>query len=613
MASALARLELWDGLDAVSGKVRIAADLPVVGLVTTQREDGDDSASYQMPLAHPAASLVVPGTVLRQIGTDATVVEWIVTVVDEVVEEDRLSATCAAPRTWLNTSAITIVDETRTDAPSTLLSALTVQSGWPAWVTVGTVQPTTPVAIQWASETGLSALMKVVDAVDATLADGDPPCVLRFRRASDSSYVMDLLTTPPTGTAYLLEGKNIPRLARRRDATSGTSITSYTMDVVDCYRHDATAWPLDNLVPYETCRLGSASLALDATVRIAEVVTDFRDSFSAKVQLGAPRRRLIRETEGVAASASPPVPVLSVTPGTMTATTKPYTLSATIASGTVTVRVVPRGTTATGDTYGAISDGTSAAMVQGEILTVDRPAQGDPPASVVVEAFGSDGGGALVVLEIPAQDPPVLLTITATQTAADATTVTYDVVAVDPLGTASITISDDGGSATTGPSGDEWVIARPDEGDPPLAVKFTATATGRVAQSVTVTVPAQTATAGVTPPSIPVFYVSGEDLSGNTITTTHSGVNEPVGVTYDLSYRVAIVDRSTGLTDEILFGTETNITSPYNLGITGLDLVTKGTSGWRDLTYNLRLQMMDGSTVEATAETSYGNYGIYTP
>jgi hypothetical protein len=110
-----------------------------------------------------------------------------------------------------------------------------------------------------------------------------------------------------------------------------------------------------------------------------------------------------------------------------------------------------------------------------------------------------------------------------------------------------------------------------------------------------------------------VFYVSGEDLSGNTITTTHSGVNEPVGVTYDLSYRVAIVDRSTGLTDEILFGTETNITSPYNLGITGLDLVTKGTSGWRDLTYNLRLQMMDGSTVEATAETSYGNYGIYTP
>lgn len=617
MASQIARLELWDGLDAVSGKVRLAADVPWTRLVMDQREDGDDTLTATIPLSHLAASSVAVDTVWRVIGEDATVWEFITKVVEESPMDDALMVTCAAARSWLNTSAITITDQTITSTPAGILNTIRASTGWPGWVTNGTVSSSGSYTVTLtADDTGLSAVLKLVAAIDATLPDGDPPCVMRFRRPSDSSYVIDILTTPIAGTAHLCQDTNIVRLVRRKDATSGASVTSYQMQVIDRYRQDATSYPLQNLAVYETVRIEARSLSLDtSTPRLSQVVTDFGTTFGTTVQIGEPRRRAREQVAQVAAETVPPTPVLTITPGTVTSTTQPYVISATVSEGTVRRQVTPRGCTATGSTYGAIADGVSADLADGETLTVTRPAQGSSGGSVVVYAFGSYGGSALQILQIEPAVPPILLTITATQTASSDTTMTYDVVAVDPTGVTTPSIADDGGAATTGPSGDSWVIARPTAGDPPLTVKFTATATDRVAQSVSVTVPAQDGTGtGTFPPSIDAFYEDGVNTSTEEVTLKWTVSNPPASPTYDLKYWYTITD-SAGVVQEAASSTISSISTPYALGLAALnfDIKTKnpGTTGFDILT--LQLRMKDGATVVATKDISVTVDGDYSP
>lgn len=617
MASQIARLELWDGLDAVSGKVRLAADVPWSRLVMDQREDGDDTLTATIPLSHAAASSVAVDTVWRVIGEDATVWEFIVKVIEESYVDDTLTTTCAAARSWLNTSAITVTDQTITSTPAGILNTIRASTGWPGWVTNGTVSSSGSYTVTLtADDTGLSAVLKLVAAIDATLPDGDPPCVMRFRRPSDSSYVIDILTTPIAGTAHLCQDTNIVRLVRRKDATSGASVTSYQMQVIDRYRQDATSYPLQNLAVYETVRIEARSLSLDtSTPRLSQVVTDFGTTFGTTVQIGEPRRRAREQVAQVAAETVPPTPVLTITPGTVTSTTQPYVISATVSEGTVRRQVTPRGCTATGSTYGAIADGASADLADGETLTVTRPAQGSSGGSVVVYAFGSYGGSALQILQIEPAVPPVLLTITATQTAADDTTVTYDVIAVDPTGVTTPSIADDGGAATTGPTGDSWVIARPTAGDPPLTVKFTASGTDRVSQSVSIVVPAQDGTSGGTfPPSIDAFYEDGVNTSTEEVTLKWTVSNPPASPTYDLKYWYTITD-SAGVVQEAASSTISSISTPYALGLAALnfDIKTKnpGTTGFDILT--LQLRMKDGATVVATKDISVTVDGDYSP
>jgi len=623
MASQLARLELWDGLDAVSAKVRLWADVPWSRLVMDQREDGDDTLTVTIPLAHGAAASVAVDTVWRVIGEDATVWEFITKVVEESPMDDALTATCAAARSWLNTSAITITDQTITSTPAGILNTIRASSGWPAWATNGTVSSSGSYTVTLtADDTGLSAVLKLVAAIDATLPDGDPPCVMRFRRASDSSYVIDILTTPVSGTAHLCQDVNIVRITRRKDGTTGTSVTSYQLQVIDLYRQDAATYPRQNLAPYETVRLEARSLSLDtSTSRLSQVVTDFGTTFGTTVQIGEPRRRMREEVATVAAETVPPTPVLTIVPGTVTSTTQPYTISATVAEGTVRRQVTPRGCTATGSTFGAISDGASADLVDGEVLTVDRPAQGSSGGSVVVYAFGSYGGSALQILQIEPAVPPILLTITATQTASSDTTMTYDVIAVDPTAVTTPTIADDGGGSTTGPTGDSWVIARPTAGDPPLTVKFTASATDRVSQSVSVVVPAQDVGGGggTFPPSIDALFDDEINTSSDYVGLTWSASNEPASETYDLRYSLTATDYA-GVVLLSETGTVTGITSPYDFGTNPLpsaenfDIKTKnvGVTGFLNLTFSLR--MKDSSpAVVATKDFSIVVDGDYVP
>lgn len=615
MASQIARLELWDGLDAVSGKVRLAADVPWTRLVMDQREDGDDTLTATIPLSHLAASSVAVDTVWRVIGEDATVWEFIVKVIEESYVDDTLTTTCAAARSWLNTTAITVTDATITGTPAAILNTIRGSTGWPAWATNGTVSSSGSYTVTTLGDTGLSAVLKLVAAIDATLPDGDPPCVMRFRRASDSSYVIDILTTPGTGTAHLSQDFNVVRLVRRKDATSGTSVTSYQLQVIDLYRQDATSFPRQNLAVYETVRIEARALTLDtSTPRISQVVTDFGTTFGTTVQIGEPRRRMRDEVAAVAAETVPPTPVLTVVPGTVTTTTQPYTISATVSEGTVTRRATPRGCTATGSTYGAIGDGVTATLVDAEVVTVDRPAVGAAAGSLVVGAFGSRGGAVEQVVGIEPQTPPILLTITATQTASSDTTMTYDVIAVDPSAGTSPTIADDGGAATTGPSGDSWVIARPTAGDPPLSVKFTASASGRVSQSVTVIVPAQDVGGGTVPASIDAFYDDEVNTGSDYIGLTWTVSNPPASPTYDLRYWYSITDAA-GAVEEADNGTLSAISTPYDMSLSALnfDIKTKnpGTTGFDTLT--LQLRMKDGSTVVATKDMAITVDGDYTP
>lgn len=245
-----------------------------------------------------------------------------------------------------------------------------------------------------------------------------------------------------------------------------------------------------------------------------------------------------------------------------------------------------------------------------------KPAVGTGLGRAVFTATQDARTDVYDAIDIPESDPPVLLAITATQTAADDTTVTVDVTAVDPRGTATISIADDGGAATTGPTGDSWVIARPTAGDPPLLVKFTASATNRTSQSCSVTVTPQDdgGGGGTFPPSIDAFYENGINTSTEEVTLEWTVSNPPASPTYDLKYWYTITDAA-GVVQEAATSTLSSISTPYALGLAALnfDIKTKnpGTTGFDILT--LQLRMKDGSTVVATKDISVTVDGDYNP
>jgi hypothetical protein len=262
-------------------------------------------------------------------------------------------------------------------------------------------------------------------------------------------------------------------------------------------------------------------------------------------------------------------------------------------------------------TYAVFGAGYSSGSGVGPYVFT-KPAVGTGLGRAVFTAKLQGRADVYDAVDIPEAEPPVLLAITATFSAADADSITYQVVAVDPRGTASISIADDGGAASTSLGSDLYELARPVAGDPPLAVKFTASATNRTSQSVTVHVPAQDVSGGGTvPPSIDGL-VSSANTSTEEISLTWTGNNAPGGATYDLYYRWKTFD-GTGAIDNEASGTATGVSSTYAWTYAGLDLVTKGTSGWQYLEVTFRVSMKDGGSTVATATEITYAYAIFTP
>ncbi len=101
-------------------------------------------------------------------------------------------------------------------------------------------------------------------------------------------------------------------------------------------------------------------------------------------------------------------PDLTVTPGTQTSTTQPFTVTATDPSGanTPVIKVQTEGTTATGSSVGAIADGVLTTIPSGEVVTVARPAFNTVPAMVTFTAnlVASSGGAETIQRTVLNQD-----------------------------------------------------------------------------------------------------------------------------------------------------------------------------------------------------------------
>lgn len=202
------------------------------------------------------------------------------------------------------------------------------------------------------------------------------------------------------------------------------------------------------------------------------------------------------------------------------------------------------------------------------------------------------------------------LTIEAEQNSITPTTVVVDITATDPSGGAAPSIAHNGGGAVTGAN--PYTIARPSAGSGPLLVTFTASKTGRVSQTVVVTVPEQAPGGGTVPPSIDAFYVTGgQDNTNDTIPLAWSVSNPPSGATYDIAWDHNGSWRTAG-------GVATGVGgSPldFNTATYGdADLVTKGTGGYETVVFQLQLRMKDsGGTIVATRDISITVFAKETP
>lgn len=222
------------------------------------------------------------------------------------------------------------------------------------------------------------------------------------------------------------------------------------------------------------------------------------------------------------------------------------------------------------------------------------------------DTFDGVPDGATFIKVIP------FLTIKADQSSITSTTVVVTITVSDPSGGAAPTISHNGGGAVTG-SG-PYTIARPAAGAGPILVTFTATKTGRVAQSVTVTAPEQESGGGTVPPFITALRVTAESTANNTITLAWGVENAPAGYTLDLRW-----ERDGGA-DGGNEGTITGIstTSPYvfdtDLQDANVDIVAKGSGGDSKHGYAFELRMKNsGGTIVATATCFYAPYMVVTP
>ncbi|MGE0347331.1 MAG: hypothetical protein AB7N73_14535 [Gemmatimonadales bacterium] len=299
-------------------------------------------------------------------------------------------------------------------------------------------------------------------------------------------------------------------------------------------------------------------------------------------------------------------PDLVVVPQTPSATTQVFNVQATNpkpGGSPPNIVVTIYGSTGSANIAGAISAGVGKAIASGETVTVNRPANGALPATVVFEATIAGGGKEMIHRTVVPQGYGPSLTVSPTE---GPTSVS---IAWDAVGTVDYRI--DGGSWTTPPAS-PFAVSRNAAGGAAKTVEIRATLDGQ-ATSTPVIVRPQDAGGGSVPPSITHFYLTTTSAALDTATLAFGVDNAPGGYTLDVQW--ARVRGADGGNEGTVAGIST--TSPWTFDIGSLDgnvdVVPKGTGGAEQVTYNMVMLMKSGPTVVASLSTTFSIYGTVTP
>ena len=227
----LALIELWSHF-ACAGGVRRAIVAQPLGASAALRLRGDSRTTFDLPLTDPAIAEVSIGAVARFVYADQTWDEWrIDRLSTEVTPNGEVRrATLAAPLWDLGaTGKITEYDATGIPTfsgaryqitPADLIT--TVILPWltargVTWVSLGTVDPTAALDVEWDSVDPLGLLHQLEELTQTEL---------QLRRHGTTDYQIDLLTAinGSQPVADLREGKNLLSTVLTEDGTQRFSL-----------------------------------------------------------------------------------------------------------------------------------------------------------------------------------------------------------------------------------------------------------------------------------------------------------------------------------------------------------------------------------------------------
>lgn len=304
MPSQAYTVELFDKLEP-DGGTRKAYVGSNVGCVETNKETGQDQFVLSFPLS--LAIPVTKGWAPRIVYEDGSIVEYLVNIIEEDFDKDLMTLTCLGAVTRLAYPDCAMANGITSSSPSSISTPVGLS------VAVGSWPSTTISPVTTSGDTDLSYLLKLVAAIDATLANGVAPCVMQFTPTISggkiTTYTITATTTVAAGTAHLLFGKNFLNLVRRHDYTDPTfPVVGYTLAVADLFRHAPTKFPLDKLNVYQTCRLEYPDKGINVITRIVSLTTDHSNSVVTVVELGTPIRRLPNTVSTVSTAVAPVTP-----------------------------------------------------------------------------------------------------------------------------------------------------------------------------------------------------------------------------------------------------------------------------------------------------------------
>ncbi len=215
-------------------------------------------------------------------------------------------------------------------------------------------------------------------------------------------------------------------------------------------------------------------------------------------------------------------PDLTVTPGTQTATTQPFTVTASnpaTGGGTPVITVTLHGTTGTGSSVGAIAADTPKTVPSGEVVTVNRAAFNSVPASATFKAALTGGGSETIQRTILNQDKTAFgpnLTVTVTPGASS-----YSIAWSGD----GVLVSIDGGTAGA-PSASPITVARNAPGGADRVYAFTGLKDSQTVSNV-VTIPAQSGSTAPSASLVPSLTNNQTDDTVSPVTITATATNLP--------------------------------------------------------------------------------------
>ena len=220
-------------------------------------------------------------------------------------------------------------------------------------------------------------------------------------------------------------------------------------------------------------------------------------------------------------------PDLTVTPGTQTSTTQPFTVTASnpaTGGGTPVITVTLHGTTGTGSSVGAIAADTPKTVPSGEVVTVNRAAFNSVPASATFKAALTGGGSETIQRTILNQDKTAFgpnLTVTVTPGASS-----YSIAWSGD----GVLVSIDGGTAGT-PAASPITVARNAPGGADRVYAFTGLKDSQTVSNV-VTIPAQSGSTAPSASLVPSLTNNQTDDTVSPVTITASATNLPATYTW---------------------------------------------------------------------------------